>query len=298
MSVLDTLGSAAVAGAVQAAANNGGGITGMATGIVNGVTNVGTGIVNSVTGGLNPILSRLGISGLPIGGAFSPTGISKVGFQVGSKTTVNPVNDWRVRVSLAANSHIFYNDIDNTLMQPLIETAGVIFPYTPTVTVTHLASYTSQSLTHSNYTPQFYQNSDVSDITISGEFTVQNLDEGQYLMAVIYFFRSARMMFFGEDSKNQGYSGNPPPMLFLDGYGYHYLPHVPCILTSFSHTMPPDVDYVPVIVDGLEDRLPTSSTISITLKPQYSRMNIHNNFGLSDFAAGKLLGADGMGGFI
>jgi hypothetical protein len=47
-------------------------------------------------------------------------------------------------------------------------------------------------------------------------------------------------------------------------------------------------------------RLPTNSTVSVTLRPIYSRKNLHDRFNLNDFAQGKLI-ADkdkGFGGFL
>jgi len=275
-----------------------------------------------------------------------------------------------VRISLADKSNIFYKDpniIAGTLLTPLIETNGVVFPYTPAITVGHSANYNPQPLTHSNYPAQFYNNSEVNDIIISGEFTVQSPEEGQYLMAVIYFFRAATKMFFGQGSN----VGNPPPIVFLDGYGSHYFPHVPCVITNFTHQLSSDVDYisVPMTNISLEDvafekpnanigsvqnaeyvpslldssntrgrvtgsgavlgvnapafgsnptseaagrmtqaykriesstRVPTSSTISLTLRTIYSRKNLHDRFDLEKFARGDLLANkdQGYGGFL
>jgi hypothetical protein len=41
-------------------------------------------------------------------------------------------------------------------------------------------------------------------------------------------------------------------MVFLSGYGANYLPNVPCVVTSFSHTMPSDCDYleIPAVIPG------------------------------------------------
>ena len=244
-------------------------------------------------------------------------------------------DDWRVRISLANNAKIFYKAPTtdaNILMAPLKDTNGVIFPYTPTIQISHVANYTPTTLTHSNYAQQFYNNSEVSDFTISGEFTVQGIDEGKYLLAAIYFFRSATKMFFGQGAN----AGNPPPIVFLDGYGSHYFPHVPCVITNFTHTMPNEVDYIQIPVttttltepnigavnDSLGDgsrigpnfnvpgksvpakavttstRVPAVSTISITLKPMYSRKNLHDNFNLDSFAAGKLIQTATTGGFL
>ena len=249
----------------------------------------------------------------------------------------NASNDWRVRVTLAPGSNYFYNDPNNTLLSPLVSEigggstnpiasnvsnifglggsgarrVGVIFPYTPQLQVTHAANYTPQKLTHNNYTQYFYDNSEVQAITINAEFTVQNVNEGQYLLACIYFFRSVTKMFFGQDP--DGMAGNPPPMVYLNGYGQYYLPNVPCVVTSFSHTMPADVDYMDIPEPGItagakaynpqftnprlnSTRLPTSSTITLSLQPIYSRKAQTQSFSLNDFASGALIGTAGGAG--
>jgi hypothetical protein len=181
---------------------------------------------------------------------------------------------------------------------------GVVFPYTPTITVAHTASYTPQKLTHSNYTQYFYDNSEVSAITLNTDFTVQNVNEGQYLLAAIYFFRSCTKMFFGYGPA----AGNPPPIVYLNGYGQYYLPNVPCVVTSFSHTMPADVDYVdipePSVTRGSQGlnprlnstRLPTTSQMSLSLQPVYSRLAQSQGFSLEDFARGSLINRVGAAG--
>ena len=202
--------------------------------------------------------------------------------------------DWRVRIGVQpAIQDIFYT-------YPLVPTNGVIFPYTPAVTINHVARYGTSQLTHSNYTSYFYEGSDVQNITINGEFTVQNIAEGQYLMAAVQFFRSCTKMFYGASEL----AGTPPPMVFLDGYGGTYLPHVPCVITQFSHTMPADVDYVNIPVLNLggssTTRLPTNSTLAITLQPVYSRNNVSRNFTVEQFARGAYLNTNSQtsGGFI
>ena len=226
-------------------------------------------------------------------------------------------DDWRVRVSLPKDSKLFYNSSDTGLLDPLKNeisdsgvggTLGVIFPYTPSISVSFAANYETSPVTHSNYQNYFYRNSEVQAITISGDFTVQNIFEGQYLLAAIYFFRASSKMFFGQGAN----AGNPPPILFLDGYGAHYFPHVPCVLTNFTHTLPPDVDYVPVPSNNLPQqlsgpgaenktgvtRLPTSSTVQITLQPIYSRALLHEKFDLEAFARGDNLTGVGKPGFL
>ncbi len=271
----------------------------------------GGGYDPSVAGLSDPKNARPG-SKLPNGYSGTPIEEPSVAFSTEPDTgNANMDQDWRVRISLSERARFFYNSVEgNQLMRPLKDTNGVIFPYTPSITVSHVANYSSTNPTHSNYSQNFYNNSDVNDITISGDFTVQNIDEGKYLMAAIYFFRAATKMFFGQGPG----VGNPPPIVFLDGYGSHYFPHVPCVITNFSHTLSPDVDYmeIPMSTSSIASsqtggqqvtestRVPTTSTISITLKPQYSRKNLHDRFDLTKFAAGELLRdrTKGYGGFI
>ena len=346
-----------------------------------GGINIGAGGLGSLASGiakgastafdlLNPTNARNAISGLFSGGVSGAAkAVPNIGFQgMNDPTgaTAAAEDDWRVRVSLADGSDILYKaagstDKQNQLLLPLKETNGVIWPYTPSITVTHNANYSTAQLTHSNYPAHFYNYSEVADITVSGEFTVQTAEDGQYLMAAVYFFRSATKMFFGSGNN----VGNPPPMVFLDGYGSHYFPHVPCVITSFQHTLPNDVDYleIPINQNVLSEttmppssagpnsspnltpemqefipnwnlvgkpenaaaaaklaannaeaaktqmsyktitthtRVPTSSTVTVTLRPMYSRSNLHNRFNLEQFASGLLLQDKdkGFGGFI
>lgn len=321
-----------------------------------------TPLSGSVVDLLNPSKFRLG-SLLANGASAAAKQPPVIGFasrtsSSGGATTLSE-SDWRIRVSLADNADYFYKNstqkgiAPSNIQSPLVETNGLIFPYTPTIGITQSANYTPVSPAHSNYPLMFYNNSDVADISISGEFTVQSISEGQYLMAAIYFLRGCTKMFFGQGAN----AGNPPPTVFLDGYGSHYFPHVPCVITSFTHTLPNEVDYieipitssileettsagVPGFVEDFENfadsqgrqgagqlasqgrttnfgvergtkqnsikeittftRLPTTSTISINLKPVYSRSNLHDRFDLEKFANGELLADSnlGYGGFI
>jgi hypothetical protein len=246
-------------------------------------------------------------AGLFSGGAQTDRVVTAPRVNTLSQGQAQPL-DWRVRISLSGRSWTpLMDDADSSLLSPLTRTAetGVIFPYTPAITVAHNARYQEQALTHSNYKNYFYEGSDVAAITIAGDFTVQTVDEGQYLLAAIYFFRTCTKMFFG----NEQNAGNPPPIVFLDGYGDYYFPHVSCVVTNFTHTMPDSVDYLEIPVGSSATvfpgtkpaanklvRLPTASQISVTVQPVYSRANVYKNFTLGKFAQGKLL--SGNGGFL
>jgi hypothetical protein len=266
----------------------------------------------------DPSTARLASAGLAEGGTNPLSNIAGKVFNFFYDQTngsgLAPEADWRVRISMQpATASLFYANPNNKVMNPLVATSGLIFPYTPSLTIRHSANYNPTKLTHSNYSSYFYEGSEVSGIDISAEFTVQDVIEGQYLMAAIHFMRACTKMFFGQSQL----AGTPPPMVFLDGYGAFYLPHVPCVVTNFTHTMPADVDYINVpIGTSLSDvagnaintasnlgptvRLPTSSTFSIGLQPVYSKTNIANNFTLENYSIGALAqpSVGARGGFL
>ena len=173
--------------------------------------------------------------------------------------------DWRIRVKCPAFG----------------AGASVIFPVLPQVTITYTANYSSQALTHSNYKSFFYDSSEVSAIQLAGDFPIQNVAEGQILLKNINFFKATTKMFFGTGTN----AGNPPPIVFLNGYGKQYFPNVPCVVTSFQHTMPNDVDYINC--NGV--RLPTFSQLQVSLQPVISRSKA-GKFNLNTFAKGGMMG--------
>jgi len=265
------------------------------------------GILDSVLNVLDPGNARKQISRLFEGGLSSDPKKSSPTSNVTKASGKNSkVNDWRVKVTLPSGSGL--KIASNPLLSILArnEVNGVIFPYTPNITVTHNARYQEQALTHANYKNYFYEGSDVSAINIVGDFTVQNKDDALYVLASLYFFRSCTKMFWGKDAN----AGNPPPIVILDGYGDFYFPSVTCVVTSFQHTMPSDVDYMEVSYSGSSNntspvsagstmqtaRIPLMSQFNVTLQPIYSRKNTANNMSLTNFSQGKLLAKNG--GFL
>ena len=265
----------------------------------------------------DPSAARLSMSGLASGATQALQDIAgrvfNFDFRNANGTPINPDNDWRVRISMQAmTASLFYNNQLNGIMYPLSQTKGLVFPYTPQLTLTHNARYGETAVTHSNYKSYFYEGSDIQSINLSCDFTVQNIQEGQYYMAAVHFLRACTKMFFGASNL----AGTPPPLVFLDGYGSTVLPHVPCVITSFQQTMPSDVDYIAVPVGtplqnivgnqirtdlfGDVVRLPTMSTLQVTLQPVYSRASMANNFTLEKFNAGLLYArsTNSVGGFL
>jgi len=154
------------------------------------------------------------------------------------RTSAN--NDWRVRLSLAPSSDYLYNASPPGILAPLAKSKGVIFPYTPTISTVYSANYEAYDLIHSNYRGLYYKNSKVGDISVRGTFTAQDTFEANYLLAVIHFFRSVTKMFYGQDPER----GTPPPLVYLSGFGEFQFNGHPCVVSSFTYTLPNDVDYI------------------------------------------------------
>lgn len=271
-------------------------------------------IPSAITGAsryFDPKAARLIAAGL--GWAFGDTKLTNSSGQVVKFT--DDVQEDRVRIS--DPSGIFIND-GSGIMAPLSDTGCVLFPYTPSILINHTANYDTMNPTHSNYGYNFYQHSTTATIGITGTFTAKDPDSAAYVLAVQHFFRSVTKMFYGKDPE----AGTPPPVLRLDGHGDYQFSSVPIVITEFSVELPTDVDYITANTAGPSTSsyggysgIPSSTTtnmngeamtkvpvvqqFSITCLPLYSRKSISNDFGLRDFAAGKLLGKKGgRGGFI
>lgn len=237
--------------------------------------------------------------------------------------------DWRVRLALAPGADYFYNASDPGIMSPLKDTNGVVFPYTPAIGVNYTAKYEPASIVHTNYVMHQYSSSAVEQVTITGDFTCQDVAEAQYLLATIHFFRSMTKMFYGQDKKPR--NGTPPPLCYMYGMGgYQFAAH-PLAITGFTYNLPNDVDYIkttgsaaapaspPVNKTGASsgNRLagtgavpggakpapqfstasnnatvtwvPTRIQLAITCLPIMSRNQVSNNFSLEKYASGNLL---------
>ena len=183
--------------------------------------------------------------------------------------------DWRVRLSIAPR---YLNEVT----KPLEVSNGLVFPLTPTIMVQNTASYTSIKPIHSNYPFYAYQNSAVENITITGEFPVENEDDGHYWIAATHYLRSVTKMAYGETAN----AGAPPPVIQLNGYGPFIFNQVPVVVTNFTVELVSDIDYILVDTVGPQGTyVPTKSQISVTLIPMYSRRKV-KDFRLEDFVEG------------
>lgn len=285
-------------------------------------------------------LSALGDSQAGLGEFSFPSvgslfGLTGAKLNTNSKATQQDVDnsqqerDWRVVLSIAPGGKYLYNaEGDPGILAPLQATNGVLFPYTPQVSVTYAANYDPTELVHSNYKIYQYKGSSVDQISISCDFTAQDTFEANYLLAVIHFFRSATKMFYGKDKKPN--IGSPPPLCYLNGMGAFQFNNHPLVITSFNYSLPNDVDYIRATntttnagvnksaenipnntynisklrlgplgntavkwktpAGSIEPTyVPTKMQIQISAVPVVSRNDISNKFSLTEYATGKLL---------
>ena len=195
--------------------------------------------------------------------------------------------DWRVKLDVP--SQIAQGDVIAPLVN--ITNSKMIFPFTPTIQLSHTANYSQITPTHTNYAFNAYQSSKIENITITGEFVVENEADAQYWIACLHFLRTMTKMFYGSGPN----LGNPPLVSRLNGYGPHVLNNIPVLITNFTIDLKSDVDYMPCTVAKKTDYAPTQSTVTVVCQPNYARRS-HSKFDLTKFARGEFVG--GPEGFI
>lgn len=245
--------------------------------------------------------------------------------------------DWRVRLALSDDPSVnyLYKAPNPGILKPLNATSGVLFPYTPTITVNYAASYSPTELVHSNYKAFQYSSSSIDSVSIQCDFTAQDEYEANYLLAVIHFFRSATKMFYGQDQNPR--RGTPPPLCYIYGMGSYQFAGQPLAISGFSYNLPNNVDYIqtsmggrnpstaaattppnrtdgtgvapggvppppqfaPVAEPGTISWVPSKIQLSINCVPMMSRNQVSNEFSFEKYATGSLLnGVDTFrGGF-
>jgi hypothetical protein len=282
--------------------------------IKNGVSDFTSNLTGAVEDAANAVSDFVNVDGfakdirsknLPDGSLakLGGTATETVGFK-------KPVNrDWRVRLSIP-NVASFKA---SPLLSPLKQTNGLVFPFTPTIIVAHSANYQAITPTHTNYPYFAYQNSQVDQLVITGDFFVQNGVEAEYWVAALHYLRSATKMFYGGEAETLG---APPPVVKLNGYGDFIFNNVPVVVTNFTVDLPQDVDYIATglgkamstekSVSGAAGQTikekrdsvswaPTQSLITVTVQPIYSRREIEK-FSLQNYVNGEYI--KNGGGFI
>ena len=238
-------------------------MAGQAAGALNTVANLSSALTSNLS---NPakLLSSIRSINLPLGGES----IGKIVNAAASFGGTDATTDWRARLSMPSGS--FFDK--SPILQPLTDAGGLIFPYTPTISITSTATYNEVPVTHQNYQFQAYQNSRVSDIQITGEFNVEDGVQAKYWIAVVHFLRSVTKMFTGDTA----FQGNPPPILNFSAYGDHVFRNVPVVVKSFSMTLPKDVQYISTNVSSVSNGLSGIAQTANSLAMGATALNIGN----------------------
>lgn len=195
--------------------------------------------------------------------------------------------DWRVSLTVPGEIS------ESPVLAPLVGQTDnrMVFPFNPVIYFQQSANYSQIQPTHSNYPFHAYQGSVVNDITITGEFYVEDESDASYWIGCVHFLRTMTKMFYG----NGDLVGNPPLMSRLNGYGKHVLNDIPVVISNFTIDLPSDIDYISVIIEGMPNYVPTQSTVTVTVSPNYARSSV-SRFNLREFANGSFVG--GPEGFV
>jgi len=226
-----------------------------------------------------------------ISAGLKATGGDEVINSILNTTTFTGGDDHRAKISLSPGaSNILYKDPSNILLRPLLDTNGIVFPYTPTVNVSYSANYGGAHPMHSNYAQHSYANSDVSAINVVGQFSANNTAEANYVLAVLTMIKSSTKSFFGQDANR----GTPPPVLRFSYNGPFMFNSVPVVVQNSTMDFEGTVDYIETNIvggNGASNKtlVPTLMTINMTLLPIVSRTQ-QQSFGLQRYARGELIG--------
>jgi hypothetical protein len=245
-------------------------------GLGGGLASLATSI-SSAAGMVNNLLSMVRGKNLPSGAEL----FSKDGTFV--KLETGSANDWRVKLN--ANFGLF-----GSAFKRLSETGGFVWPYLPNITVSSKANYAQIDVVHNIQPFQAYKSSQIDDIQISGEFSVENELDAEYWIQATTFLKTATRMFFGTGPN----VGNPPIVCNLTGYGARVFAGVPVIVKSFSVDFKDDVAYIKHSLNGAPPTwVPAMSTISVTVSPIYNRTRLRQ-FNLTEYANGNIVAGQGF----
>lgn len=199
--------------------------------------------------------------------------------------------DWRARLRpKRGGQDRFYSPqggFSDYLMRPIKESNGLVWKYTPQVYGFATANYQAHQGQGMQYPVNSYENSSVSEITVTGTFTANDIYEARYLLAVMTFFKIATKGDFGDIAVAKGTAGAPPPVLLFEYLGDHGYNKVPVIVSNYNMSLPNDVDYVPVEIQGTTTFVPTIIDIICSLTPQYTPSKVRRRFDVNAIANGE-----------
>lgn len=175
------------------------------------------------------------------------------------------------------------NNSTAQLMGPLMEDGGVVFDYTPSITINYVTSYTPLEIVHGNYDYFAFQKAGIGEIYMTVPITAETREKANRLLAIIHFLRTFTKMNFGINDDLQGL---PPRLLRFFAYGDYMINNVPVAIKNFSIVLGNEVDYVQT---DFNTQVPLKMEFSISMHLMPTPSRIKREFNLQEFASGKLI---------
>jgi hypothetical protein len=203
--------------------------------------------------------------------------------------------DWRARIRPKKGGEDWAyglttdgkDKVDKSILQPLKDRGGIVFPYTPNLYLQASVDYNEAMQHGSNYPFYTYMNSRPPTLPLQGQWTANTTEEAQYLLAVFHFLRTVTKAFYGDSSVKAGTYGTPPPVMLFEYLGDFGFNKVPVVIRSYNYQLPDGVDYVPVKYGNTTTYMPTETDIMIEMAPQYTYKKLRKRFDLPRFTSGK-----------
>lgn len=222
------------------------------------------------------------------------TGLSEISAAGANRGNV-PSVDWRARLRpKRGGEDIVYGALKSdgtetgTILEPLRQRGGLIFPYTPNMLVQASAAYNNHVAQGTNYPIYTYMNSSPPVLSLSCDFSSTTVEEAQYFLACWHFLKVITKSYFGESAVENGRFGTPPPVLLFDYLGPYGFHKVPVIVETYSIQFPEDVDYVPVVAGEGVTYVPISASVTVSIAPQYTPLKLRKKFDLEKLTDGSL----------
>lgn len=138
------------------------------------------------------------------------------------------------------------------LRSQLGKAQGLIFPYTPKITMNYNINYEKTDFIHSNLAFNSYKNSPPPTISLNAKFTADTKANAIHMLSAVWFLQACSKCDTGlntmskgdnKNTANRSGAGLPPPVLYLNGYT-NLMDNIPVIIEGFTVDYPDDIDYV------------------------------------------------------
>ena len=138
------------------------------------------------------------------------------------------------------------------LRSQLGKAQGLIFPYTPKITMSYNVNYEKTDFIHSNLSFNSYKNSPPPTISLNAKFTADTKANAIHMLSAVWFLQACSKCDTGlntmskgdnKNTANRSGAGLPPPVLYLNGYA-NLMDNIPVIIEGFTVDYPEDIDYV------------------------------------------------------